>query len=309
MNALMKTFVGARAYEVFERVDGPAFPGIYFGVEVHGPFVTLDSGIRQLDEFPYPVQVRASGPLYPSVLSSTVGAVSPIFPVSSSDPVLNKSYASVLRGKSERSYYGSKLIIFVPQARALAFYREENKPLDFVGGQRENGESPYQCLEREVFEETKCDLTTRTIHCIGESSAFEESEVEIVKATSMVYLTVVAMIDPVIRDMEMVLIDEIERMDPSRYQEWVFRILSFLKKQFGAYENLYWLDHSSSEDHKRLTSRVGPWLESFFDTSSNMITETMVTFRKVSEQNKKDSQDKNKKKRGRPRKKYRDKKD
>jgi len=132
-----------------------------------------------------------------------------------------------------RSYVGSKLII--SSASRLWLIKEGEKPMDFVGGQRETRESPLECLLREVLEETGEKIDPTLIMSLGSSDdmdkgVFARSNVFFIRSESCVN---------VVNKENMKSILHTDVVSYPIVQPWVLRILDYAKSVVGSLYNLY----------------------------------------------------------------------
>jgi len=121
--------------------------------------------------------------------------------------------------------------------------RDEEKPLDFIGGKKELNETPMECLLREIEEETGVAIASNSICYLGYSDASEEK----VFARSYVYFASVGLGHPVLRHLVPVGYEKL-KVDAStkRYQAWVGRILSYFDEYVVAAGGLKNLERSVS---------------------------------------------------------------
>jgi hypothetical protein len=168
--------------------------------------------------------------------------------------------SSMLDSRNKYSYTGSKLVVYVRDTNSLAFYKEEGKRLDFVGGTQEFGETPLDCLKREVKEETGVSLDVQQIVYLGESNEKITSDLSLTIARSYVYLLSVSSDERLVENMIPLPLDLVHKMTLQDYQPWVIRIMRTVKDSLGSLENLKYIDKTITISHGL---EMGDWLRQY----------------------------------------------
>lgn len=265
MSEVLSTFSRAYRYEVRERTKGEWGGSISCSETNRGSVVEVDGGVRYQDGM-YPIVLR--GLRGPKKRADSRTELAPMEVIQYGDDFMVK-IPELMGSRRQYSYIGSKLVVFLKDTNALAFYAEPPKKLDFVGGSRESGETPLECLCREILEETQVTVFPSHLQFLGESDHREETEKSVVTAKAYVYLLVTKADDPLVEKMVCVPIDRFDKQS-DQYQPWVGRIISYVGQQIGALSNLRYLDKSEVVPDELM---VGEWMRKYRSISMTVRSE------------------------------------
>jgi len=234
MQDVMLTFPKNRSYSVLEKKEGDFVDFFCRHHTGKNRRVIIDFACRTSHMETYPSVLACFTGVKKEVVDLTLPTVSRI--------LLGKTSKVTEDTKIKYNYVGSKMVIYVRDTNSLAFYKEDGKKMDFVGGTQEVGETPLDCLKREVMEEVGIALDLQRVIYLGESNESATNDLSHTVARSYVYLLTVESNERIVENMIPLPIDFIHKMTLDDYQPWVLRIIRTVKISLGSLENLRYLD-------------------------------------------------------------------
>jgi len=227
---LKEFFPAVRTYDVICVKAGPV--EVNMSVSRRAAITLLiDSAIRQ-EGTSYPIAKERSKLMLRGVKTMMSDTTTKMIEgtMNSGDIYFAPGRITARKDLIERSFVGSKVIVTVEND--FLMIKDEMKPWDFVGGNKNLGETPIACAIREIYEETGREVKAEELVYLGYSEVTKDNEY----ARSFLFGMRIGNCD------EWLVNDKFKRYSPNGMlsliqqdgvQPWVFRIVAYLQSICG----------------------------------------------------------------------------